>query len=239
MMLKEYLKKIPFLKKIVHSIKYSKDKKKKIESLNLKKDLKIDKTILLFDLINKTSKEGVIVECGVGTGISLSIISKISNKKIYAFDSFEGFPDSLSIHDDKKMSQILRFSKFHYKFMTIDLVKQNLLNNDIKAHDINNKIIFKKGFFPNSFNDFNDEISFLHIDVDLYDSHKHCLDFFFPMLMKGGIVAFDDYYDDLNITSNKGFNKWRGSNIAIDEYVKKNNLELLNHFTGYKYIIKK
>ena len=57
-----------------------------------------------------------------------------------------------------------------------------MINNDITAKDIENKIIFKKGFFPNSFLGFDKEISFLHLDVDLYNSYKDCLEFFFPKL---------------------------------------------------------
>ena len=237
-MLKDYLKKFTFLRRIVHYFKYSKEKESKLKGLNLKKDKKTNKVILLFDLINKSPNDGVIVECGVGTGFTLSVISKVSKNKIYAFDSFEGFPDQTSEHDHKNISKVLRFSKWHYKLMTIDLVKQNLIRNDVHIEDINNKIIFKKGFFPNSFTGFNEEISFLHLDVDLYNSYKECLEFFFPKLKKGGIVTFDEYYKDIQTSPKKGWD-WRGSNIAIDEYVKKNNLELLEHFTGYKYIIKK
>ena len=221
-MLKNYLKKITFLRKIVHSIKYSKEREDKLKNLNLKKDEKTNKIILLCDLINKSPNDGVIVECGVGIGFTLSVISKVSKNKIYAFDSFQGFPDQTSEHDDKNLSKVLRFSKWHYKLMTIDLVKQNLIRNDIPVKDINNKIIFKKGFFPDTFKDFNEEISFLHLDVDLYNSYKDCLEFFFPKLKKGGIVTFDEYYKVIETSPRKGWD-FRGSNVAIDEYVKKNN----------------
>ena len=240
-MIKNFLKKIPFLKNIVHKIKYGSEKKGKLKNLVLKKRKITNKIIVLFDLMNKSPNDGVIVECGVGTGETLSVITKVSNKKIYAFDSFEGFPEQTSKHDHKNISNILKFSKWHYKLMTIDLVKQNLINDDVKADDIEKRIIFRKGFFPNSFQGFNEEISFLHLDVDLYNSYKDCLEFFFPKLKKGGIVTFDEYYDDVNIPSEKLLKKgydWRGSNVAIDEYVAKNDLKLLNHYTGYKYIIK-
>ena len=65
------------------------------------------------------------------------------------------------------MLKILKFSKKHYKLMSIDLVKRNLLNNGINEKDIENKIIFKKGFYPESFKNFDEKISFLHLDVDL------------------------------------------------------------------------
>ncbi len=236
-MIYENLKKITFLRKIVQNIKYSKEKKTKIENLKLQNDLKPYKAILLFDLLNKSPDDGVIVECGVGKGASLSMLSNISNKKIYAFDSFEGFPEEISNHDHKNLLKVLKFSKWHYKLMTLEIVKENLLMNGTNIQDIEKKIIFKKGFFPNSFKDFDEEISFLHLDVDLYQSYKDCLEFFFSKVKIGGIVTFDEYYDNILVSPKKGWD-WRGANVAIDEFVEKNNLKLLKHFTGYRYIVK-
>ena len=194
------------------------------------------------DLLNKSPLDGVIVECGVGIGFSLSILAKISKKKIFAFDSFTGFPEKISKNDVSEndtvdMLKILKFSKKHYKLMSIDLVKRNLLNNGINEKDIENKIIFKKGFYPESFKNFDEKISFLHLDVDLYDSYKHCLNYFFPKVISGGIIAFDEYVDKNESNSKKGYN-WYGSKIAIDEFVESNNLSLKEHPEGYKYIIK-
>ena len=94
--------------------------------------------------------------------------------------------------------------------MDIDLVIKNLKNNNISQKKLNN-IIFKKGFFPDSFNGFNEKISFLHLDVDLYNSYKNCLDFFYPLLVNGGIITFDEYDNT----------KWTGAKVAIDEFLKK------------------
>ena len=232
----ENLKKITFLKKFVQNIRYSKERKSKIQNLTLKKDNKPYKAILLFDLLNRTPKDGVIVECGVGAGFSLSVLSNISNKKIYAFDSFEGFPHEISHHDHKNLLNVLKFNKWHYKLMTVQKVKENLSNSGINIEDIEKKIIFRKGFFPNSFQGFTEKISFLHLDVDLYKSYKECLEFFFPKVIIGGIVTFDEYYEKIS-DSPKGWD-WRGANVAIDEFVEKNDLELLKHSTGYRYIIK-
>ena len=74
--------------------------------------------------------------------------------------------------------------------------------------------------------------------MDLYNSYKDCLEFFFPKIKKGGIVTFDEYYNNISDSPKKGWD-WRGANAAIDEFVKKYNLELLKHFTGYRYIIKR
>ena len=164
----------------------------------------------------------MIVECGVGVGFSLAVLSHLSDDRIFAFDSFEGFPKENSNHDPSYYAK-----KWNFKLMDIDLVTKNLKNNNISQKKLNN-IIFKKGFFPDSFNGFNEKISFLHLDVDLYNSYKNCLDFFYPLLVNGGIITFDEYDNT----------KWTGAKVAIDEFLKKRQQKLLETSTGFKYLIK-
>ena len=216
--------------------------KKKIKNLNFNLTDSEKKIILLSDLLNKSPDDGVIVECGVGVGFSLIVISHLTKNKIYAFDSFEGFPEKVSekdksVSDTVDLNNVLKYSKFHYKYMSEDIVKQNLIKNNIKNEYIQNSIKMKKGFFPNSFEGFNEKISFLHLDVDLYESYRECLNFFFPKVVKGGIITFDEYIDTKIDNSKKGWN-WHGAKIAIDEFVGDNNLHLLSHPTGFKYVIK-
>lgn len=248
-MIRLFYFKLPyFLKFLLYKIGIFKNLFKKIKNLHFKVHHKnYDKLLVLNDLIKISPKKGVIVECGVGIGYSLLMIYKLSKRKIYAFDSFEGFPSKQSKHDHKKISEIIKTQKWNYKFMSVDLVKENLINNNVKVHEIEKNIVFKKGFYPDSFEGFNEEVSFLHLDVDLYQSYKDCLEFFFPKLINGGIITFDEYYDSttyvethekgLSLQKKRNFD-WRGSTAAIDEFVKKNNLKLLEHSTGFKYIIK-
>jgi hypothetical protein len=216
--------------------------KQKIESLNFNLTDSEKKIILLTDLLNKSPEDGIIVECGVGVGFSLTVISNLTKKKIYAFDSFEGFPEKISendksLSDTVDLNKILKFSKFHYKYMSEDLVKQNLVKNGVKREFIQNNIKMIKGFFPKSFEGFDEKISFLHLDVDLYDSYKDCLNFFYSKVVKGGIITFDEYIDSEIKQSKKGWD-WHGAKIAIDEFVQDNKLDLLSHPMGFKYIIK-
>lgn len=170
-------------------------------------------------------------------------ISITFKKKIFAFDSFSGFPNKISKNDTSKndkldLLEVLKFSKSHYKLMSIDLVKKNLNNNGLNKKDITNNIIFVKGFSPDSFYNFDEKISFLHLDVDLYDFYMHCLNYFYPKVIDGGIIIFDEYIDKYSSSLKKGWGCY-GAKVAIDEFVKLNNLNLSEHPTGYKYIIKK
>ena len=93
---------------------------------------------------------------------------------------------------------------------------------DIEEHEIE-KINFVKGFFPESFQNYNsDKIDFLHLDVDLYNSYKNCLEFFWKYLNKGSLVLFDEY------KSKSDLYKWPGASKAIDEFFTKKNLNKEN-----------
>jgi O-methyltransferase len=50
------------------------------------------------------------------------------------------------------------------------------------------------GLFPDSGKFAEDyKFSFVHLDVDFYESTKACLDWFLPRMNKGGVIVLDDY----------------------------------------------
>ena len=52
----------------------------------------------------------------------------------------------------------------------------------------------RKGLIPYTFSALEDRrFSFVHIDVDLYRSTLDSLSFFYPRLVAGGVLLFDDY----------------------------------------------
>jgi hypothetical protein len=51
-------------------------------------------------------------------------------------------------------------------------------------------------------------ISLLHLDVDLYGPTKAALEAFYPLVVKGGLVVFDEY----------GLNEWGGESKAAEDY---------------------
>jgi hypothetical protein len=54
-------------------------------------------------------------------------------------------------------------------------------------------------------------ISLLHFDFDLYEPTRFALDLLYPMVLKGGVVCFDEY----------GLIPWAGESNAVDEYLDK------------------
>ena len=164
----------------------------------------------IYDLV--TDLEGDIVECGVGHGHSfykLCCLAYYENKgrNIYGFDSFEGFPEP-SEEDASPRIPL----KGEWNVATVETIERVLTEaGRIELSFIKNNVKLVKGFFEESLSRFDGKsIAFLHLDVDLYQSYKVTLEYFWPKVARGGVVAFDEYK---NATE-----KFPGAAKAIDEF---------------------
>ena len=164
----------------------------------------------LIDLLNQAlCLDGDVIECGVYRGGSLFRLCRAlkdspTRKTIYACDSFEGFPVERVGISDRTFFRPIRMLRT--KFRVADDVPDRI-QRFAEYYDISIKVV--KGFFSETLplleaNCF----CFIHLDVDLYESYKECLEWLYPQLVPGGIVVFDEY----NST------KWPGATKAIDEY---------------------
>ncbi len=57
-------------------------------------------------------------------------------------------------------------------------------------------------------------IALLHLDCDLYESVKFCLEHLYDNVIEGGYIVIDDY----------GY--WSGCKAAVDEFIKYRNLKV-------------
>ncbi len=166
--------------------------------------------------------DGEIVEAGVGYGqtlINLVIANTYFNagKKIYAFDSFEGFPEPHQ-HDIGMRVNSLKKIK-GWEDTTTELINEAIqFFSDDKLFVIDNQsIIYRKGFFNATMpQELPEKICLLHIDNDLYEGVLHVLESTFPVLQKGALVIFDEYHDE----------KWPGVKKAADEFAKTQNIHI-------------
>ena len=79
----------------------------------------------------------------------------------------------------------------------------------------------------NTFEMFDKEYFLVHVDVDLYQSTKDCLEFFYPRMVIGGIIMIDDY-PYLN-----------GVKIAVNEFKKQTGIKVETSIYGQGRITKK
>ncbi len=158
-------------------------------------------TLLSFyNLLNKTSKvKGDIVEFGIGRGRSLIILCYLLRelnlkKKLFAFDSFEGFGkihnNDISIRNPKSGEWSgSPDKKYQYNKTFIKQVLKTHLHEKSRK-----SVYFVKGFIEKKLPKFNklQKLSFVHCDVDLYLPHKIILENIWNKLSKNGIILFDD-----------------------------------------------
>lgn len=128
---------------------------------------------------------GDMAEVGVYQGGSAKIICEVKDKnKLHLFDTFEGLP---------KISD--KDTHFGIKFWT-DNQFSNTDKESVQKYLKNYPdVFFYKGTFPDTSGPVTDsKFSFVHLDVDLYESTIACLKFFYPRLVKGGIILTHDYH---------------------------------------------
>ena len=175
-------------------MKISQKHPKNVDYLNHVLNLSnIQKIIDIHEVINLTRDiKGDIVECGIGRGRSLLILEHLNyllriNKKILAFDSFEGF-DLPSYKYDKSFRNPKKgewsFSEDKKYKYTPSFIKKIL--NKSTSNEINTKVKFFKGFLNKSLKIYSNKIkkiSLLHLDVDLYEPHLISLNYLYIQLI--------------------------------------------------------
>ena len=131
--------------------------------------------------------EGEVAELGVFRGTFSSLINEIFKyRKLYLFDTFEGFAEwetkremSMNRCDDDFISG--------HKNTSVKYMLNNLSYPD--------KAIVCQGFFPDSIteNISKEKFAFVSLDVDFEESTYEGLKFFYPRLSDGGIIFVHDY----------------------------------------------
>lgn len=170
--------------------------------------------------------KGSVVECGVFKGFGLMAWAKLSamlepenlTRRIYGFDSFEGFP-SVSEKDANPiaMSQEGTFYSNSYdelQALIEEYDKDRFLGHIKKVHLIRGDATLTMPQFiaenPHLI------VSLLFLDFDLYEPTKVAIETFLPRMPKGAVIAFDELDNPI----------WPGETLATLESVGINRLEL-------------
>lgn len=137
--------------------------------------------------IIKNHIDGAVAELGVFRGVFSSLINEtFENKKLYLFDTFEGFQEEEAKNEIDMGRCDLDFISEHK-----DTSVERMINNLPYAE----KCIICKGFFPDSISDeaAAERYAFVSIDVDFEESTYQGLKFFYPRLSEGGMIFVHDY----------------------------------------------
>lgn len=209
-----------------------------------------------FDFVRKNHNhlEGDIVESGVYQGKSLIGMAIMlrelgSDKLVYGFDSFSGFPPVLHDNDRfERFGEMLfdgSITKEHYDDVILSwkmrseisgspvnsfsvsgsgdfsLTSRALVEKKIEILGLDN-IVLVDGSFQETMVDGvgPDSIMCTLMDCDLYQSHINTFDYVWPRLVSGGLIYLDEYYSL----------KFPGARIATSEFLESHDDAVLERF---------
>ncbi len=183
------------------------------------------------------SLEGETAEAGCLFGLSSFLMCgyerlkdpSFSGKGHHIFDSFVGLstPTREDIQKDIENPYINKLLKRkekgkHRHRSFLEITKKTLS----EFPDIQYNI----GWIPEVFKNLPDrEYRFVHVDVDLYEPTYASFEYFYPRLIKGGVIVCDDY----------GFVGWPGAKAAVDKYCEALNIPIIRLTTGNAAILKR
>lgn len=153
--------------------------------------------------------QGDFVECGVWYGwMSKTIIEYLDfeklSRKFYLIDYWNMSESPSDIEENSHKS--------YYDPLSQESINQSInqgsskqsLFNYVKQRFRYRNVELIQGWIPDVFSQKNfpkiDKVAYLHIDLNGNDTELHVLNYFYPKLVQGGIIIFDDYghgYKDL------------------------------------------
>lgn len=173
-------------------------------------------------LINKEIADldlkGAVAEVGVFRGnFSASINTCFPDKTLYLFDTFEGFRSEEAEQERKNDNCTEKF---------IEIFKDTSVDKVLGKMPYVEKIIVKKGLFPESLQGLEETFSFVSIDVDFKQSIYDCLDYFYPRLESGGYIFVHDYNSSLLYRDKELIMYLAGVRQAVKLYEEMHHLKL-------------
>jgi O-methyltransferase len=176
----------------------------------------------LWQLVQQSAKlTGALLEVGVWRGGTGALIASAARRAgirdtVYLCDTFSGVvkagaEDSAYVggeHADTSQELVQRLLD------SMDLTNARLL----------------RGVFPNDTGHLIPDAAFrfCHIDVDVYQSARECLDWLWGRLCVGGIVVYDDY----------GFEGCSGVTRHVDEQRSLPDRQVIHNLNGHAIVVK-
>jgi hypothetical protein len=158
-------------------------------------------------------KEGSCAEVGVFRGGSAKLVSgPLKKSKFYLFDTFTGVPEAHPAYDKPHLT---------------GMFAETSLEEVLDLFDGNKNVFVIPGLFPDSGDVLDDEIQFkyVHIDMDIYLPTLYAIRFFWPRMVEGGVMIFDDYH----------FHQCPGIAKAVNGFFNKRDIR---ETSGQCYVIK-
>lgn len=164
--------------------------------------------------------DGDFVECGVNRGrLSMSNIiytrfEQFKHKKYYLFDTYCGLDSAVSSTEEVKFYK----SAYHECYNFVRESFQKFPN-----------VVIVKGSIPDTLTSVSiTSVAFLHIDMNSVAPEIAALQYFWPLVVKGGIIILDDYAQPVHEKQKQAF----------DSFATHESIKILSLPTGQGMIVK-
>ena len=188
----------------------------------------ITRLLALYEIFKRVlDVKGSIVECGVFQGFGITTWAKLSaimepvnlTRRIYGFDTFEGFPSVDERDKSQFSSHIKEGDLFADSKSEIETLSE--INDSTRFLGHVPKVKLIKGDATKTIPIFAEEhphllVSLLFLDFDLYEPTMAALEHFVPRMPKGAVIAFDELDNPL----------WPGETLAMLEYFKERPIKI-------------
>ena len=189
---------------------------------------RIGKILTQYELFKRTiDLPGAVVEFGVFKGTSLirlimfrDLLSNSYSRKIIAFDTFTNYPINPHEFDKGHLRDFISKagSESIGKEQLIEVLQRGGLNENIELVQGDICETVPKYISDNEFAASGDSealrVSLINLDVNYYLPTKIALQYFWPKLLRGGILMLDDY------------GIIQGETQAVDEYFQDKDVKI-------------
>lgn len=188
--------------------------------------------ILLALLPETIALEGALAECGVYRGATLLptgwyLKQSGSAKVVYGFDSFQGFDASVDSEIALGGRSSVTKRRGGFGDTSLEYVAAKVRRFGLQQH-----VRLVEGYLERTLPRYADQqFCFVHLDVDIYESYRVALEFFYPRMASSGVILLDEYDDPT----------WPGCNKAVDEFLfdKPERLVQIERDNHVKYLIRR
>jgi len=183
-----------------------------VGEFTLCRESKIKSLLQLRDHIEWLKIPGDYVECGVYKGGTAAALAHgmADGRRIWLYDSFEGMPPT-SEKDGEEAG----------KWVGECVGTEGDVREVMRRLRVTpERYVLRKGWFSDTFQgELPEQIAFLHVDADWYDSVLLVLETFYDRVAEGGVIVMDD------------FGHWEGCREAFYDFCMKRGIRpLLERF---------
>lgn len=157
-------------------------------------------------LLNEKQVAGAVAELGVYRGDFAKVINEVfPDRKLYLFDTFEGFPEQDMIYEVEHDLMLNKVGKLANT--SVEYVLSRMPHPET--------CVIRKGYFPDTAVGMEEErYAFVNIDVDLYRPILAGLEYFWPRMAENGYLFVHDYFSFA----------YAGAKKAIEYFADKNHI---------------